>query len=52
MGAAGRGGRCEADLVITGFCSRESEAAGRGAALRHDPVVIVEDFLIQMNVRY
>jgi hypothetical protein len=49
-GAAGARGRGEADLVVAGFGCREGEAAGGGAALGHDAVVVVEDFLQVQSV--
>jgi len=53
IGAAGRepagtsraARRGEADSVVAGLLRGEGEAAGRLAALRHDPVVIVEYLL-------
>jgi len=44
--AAGRGAGGEAELVFARVGGGEGEAAGFGAALGDDAVVIVEDFLV------
>lgn len=44
--AAARGGvRCEADLVVARLGGGEGEAAGGGALLVDDAVILVKDFL-------
>lgn len=40
------GGGHEADLVLAGLVGREGEAAGGGALLGDDAVVVVKDFLV------